>query len=157
VNALDETTTRRIGKLMRMLSSSFEGEVHNALRKLKELLEAEGLTFSDIATAVENHQGEFEERKYSDADAEAIFARGVEKGRAEQTRKPPLASDFYDEDRHPRWTAMAMFCLERRERMRPNELQFVEDMAAYTLSYEPSEKQGKWLLAIFIKLGGMRQ
>jgi hypothetical protein len=64
---------------------------------------------------------------------------------------------FYDKDRHPRWNAMAMFCLERRERMRPNELQFVEDMAGRTLSYEPSEKQGRWLLAIFIKLGGMRQ
>jgi hypothetical protein len=157
MSALNEPSAKRFATLFRLLASDFDGEVLSVVRRMKQQLAAEGLSLNDIAAVIENANGEIEERKYSDADAEIIFARGVEKGRAEQARKPPLASDFYDEDRHPRWNAMAMFCLERRERMRSNELQFVEDMAGRTLSYEPSEKQGRWLLAIFIKLGGMRQ
>jgi hypothetical protein len=69
MSALDETITKRIGKLIRMFGSSFEPEAHTALRKMKGLLDAEGLTFNDIAVVVENHQGEIEERKYSDTDA----------------------------------------------------------------------------------------
>jgi hypothetical protein len=154
--ALNEPIAKRVAKLFRLLASDFDGEVLNAARRMRQQLAAEGLSFNDLAIVIENCNGEIEERKYSDADAEIIFARGVEKGRAEQAHKPLLAEDFYD-GTSPRWNAMAMFCLERRERMRANELQFVEDMAGHTLSYEPSEKQGKWLLAIFIKLGGMRQ
>jgi hypothetical protein len=158
VGALNEPIARRVAKLFRLLASDFDGEVLSAARHMKHQLVAEGLSFNDIAIVIENCNGEIEERKYSDADAEIIFARGVEKGRAEQAHKPPLAEDFYDgASGAPRWNAMAMFCLERRERMRAHELQFVEDMAGHTLSYEPSEKQGKWLLAIFIKLGGMRR
>ena len=43
---------------------------------------AEGLAFNDIATVIENCNGEIEGLRYSDSDAEIIFARGVEKGRA---------------------------------------------------------------------------
>jgi hypothetical protein len=157
VPALNEPIARRVAKLVRLLASDFDGEVLSAARHMKQQLAAEGLSFNDIAIVIECCNGEIEERKYSDADAEIIFARGVEKGRTERAHKPLLAEDFYDGAGAPRWNAMAMFCLERRERMRANELQFVEDMAGQTLSYEPSEKQGKWLLAIFIKLGGMRQ
>jgi hypothetical protein len=156
VTAINEPIARRIAKLFRLLASEYDGEVLNAARRMKRQLAAEGLNFNDIATVIENADGEIMEKKYSDADAEVIFARGVERGRKEQARKPPLASDFYDEDRQPRWNSMALFCLERQARLTANELQFVEDMASKTLSYQPSEKQGKWLLAIFIKLGGMR-
>jgi hypothetical protein len=157
MSTLNEPIAKRVGKLVRMFGSPFENERHVALTKLRALLEEDGLTFNDIATVIENANGEIEQLKYSDTDAEIIYARGVEKGRAEQARKPALAEDFYDENKHPRWNAMAMFCLERRERMRPQELSFVEDMAGRTLSYSLSEKQGKWLLALFIRLGGMRQ
>ncbi|MGO9049409.1 MAG: hypothetical protein ACLP19_27210 [Xanthobacteraceae bacterium] len=155
MSALDETVTKKIGKLMRMLSSSFEGEAHNALRKLNGLLEAEGLTFNDIAVVVENHQGEIEERKYSDADAEIIFAKGVEKGRSEEARKKDLPPEFYDADGRPRWNEIALFCQKHTARLRTEwERTFVNDMAGKTLWSEPTEKQAKHLLAIFIKLGG---
>jgi hypothetical protein len=158
MGTLNEPIAKRVAKLFRLLASGFDGEVLSAARRMRQQLAAEGLSFNDIATVIENANGEIEQLKYSDSDAEIIFARGVEKGRAEQSRKPLLAADFYDgASGAPRWNAMAMFCLERRERMRAHELQFVEDMAGRTLSYDPSEKQGKWLLAIFIKLGGMRQ
>jgi hypothetical protein len=54
----DETITKRIGKFIRMLGSPFESVAHNALAKMKRMLEAEGLTFNDIATVIEDYQGE---------------------------------------------------------------------------------------------------
>ena len=63
-----------------MLSSDFDGEALNAVAAMKRLFKAERLTFHDIATVIESCNGEIEERKYSNSDAEIIFNRGVEKG-----------------------------------------------------------------------------
>ena len=82
MSALNESAASRIGQLVRMFASSFENERHVALAKLGALLAEESLTFSDIAIAIENGAGELEELKYSDSDAEVIFAKGVEKGAA---------------------------------------------------------------------------
>jgi hypothetical protein len=155
MSALDETVTRKIGKFIRLLGSPFEGEAHNALRKLKTLIEAEGLTFNDIATVIENHQGEIEERKYSDTDLEIIFAKGKEKGRAEAARANTAPPEFYDADGQPRWNEIALFCQKNESRLRDEwERTFVNDMAGKTVWRLPSDKQAKHLIAIFVKLGG---
>jgi hypothetical protein len=139
MSALDETITKRIGKLIRMFGSSFEPEAHTALRKMKGLLDAEGLTFNDIAVVVENHQGEIEERKYSDTDAEILFAKGVEKGRTEGARAQTAPPEFYDADGCPRWNEIALFCQKNDARLRSEwEREFVNDMAGKTLCREPS-------------------
>jgi hypothetical protein len=84
---INEPVARRIAKLFRMLGSDFDGEVLNAARRMKQQLTGEGLSFNDIAVVIESANGEIEERKYSDTDAEIIFARGVEKGRMEEARR----------------------------------------------------------------------
>ena len=38
---------------------------------------------------IPNHQGEIEEKKYSDTDAEIIFKKGVEQGKEEAQRDIP--------------------------------------------------------------------
>jgi hypothetical protein len=155
MSALNEPIAKRIGRLMRMLGSSYEGEWHNAVTMMKRTLEAERLTFNDIATVIENHQGEIEERKYSDADAEIIFARGVEKGRVEEARKQQAPPEFYDADGQPRWSEIALFCQKHVTQLRSTwEREFINDMAGKTLLREPTPKQAKHLLAIFVKLGG---
>ena len=155
MSALNEPIAKRIGRLMRMLGSSYEGEWHNAVTMMKRTLEAERLTFNDIATVIENHQGEIEERKYSDADAEIIFARGVEKGRTDEARRQQAPPEFYDADGHPRWSKIALFCQKHITQLRSQwEITFINDMAGKTLWREPSDKQAKHLLAIFVKLGG---
>jgi hypothetical protein len=148
--------SKRIGTLIRLMGSNFEGEATNAATKLQQLLAAKGL-FNDIAILIENCDGQIEERKYSDAEAEVIFARGVKKGRAEQIRMQETPSEFYDADGRPRWNAIALFCQKNHQRLRSVEQGFVDDMAGSTLWREPSEKQGKWLLSIFLRLGGRRQ
>jgi hypothetical protein len=157
MSTLNEAVAKRIATLFRMLSSDFEGEVLNAVAAMKRLFAAEGLAFNDIATVIESCNGEIEELKYSDSDAEIIFARGVEKGRAEQVRVQERPPEFYDADGHPRWNAIALFCQKNHQRLRPAEQGFVDDMAGNTLWREPSEKQARWLLSIFLRLGGRRQ
>ena len=92
MSTLNEPVAKRIAKLFRLLASDFDGEVLNAARRMKQQLAAEGLSFNDIATVIENANGEIEETKYSDTDAEIIFTRGVEKGRAEEARKQQAAA-----------------------------------------------------------------
>src|SRR6516165_956742 len=110
MSTLNEPVAKRIAKLFRLLASDFDGEVLSAARRMKQQLAAEGLSLNDIATVIENHQGEIEEKKYSDADAEIIFAKGVEKGRTEEARKQQAPPEFYDADGAPRWYEIAMCC-----------------------------------------------
>ena len=155
MSALNEPVAKRIARLFRMLGSPFEGEAHNALTMMKRTLQTEGLTFNDIATVIESCNGEIEEKKYSDTDAEIIFTRGVEKGRAEEACKQQVPPEFYDAEGHPRWHEIALFCQKNVARLRDEwERTFINDMAGKTLLREPTDKQAKHLLAIFIRLCG---
>ena len=156
MSELNETTAKRIAKLFRLLASDFDGEVLNAARRMKQLLAVEGLSFNDIATVIENANGEIEERKYSDADAEIIFAKGVEKGRTEEARKQQAPPEFYDADGSPRWYEIAMFCQQNSAQLHSDwEQNFTSDMPSKIIKFgKPTDKQIPHLLAIFVKLGG---
>jgi hypothetical protein len=159
MSALNESIAKRVADLVRRLASDFEGEQLNTVAALKRTLKREGLSLSDIAIVIESCNGAIEERKYSDSDAEIIYARGVQKGREEEARNRPAdhPPEFYDIDGHPRWNAIALFCQKNSQRLRPAEQGFIDDMAGNTMWREPTEKQAKWLLSIFIRLGGRRQ
>src|SRR5215813_14728612 len=130
MSTLNEPVAKRIATLLRMLSSDFEGEVLNVVAAMKRLFAAEGLAFNDIATVIESCNGEIEERKYSDSDAEIIFARGVEKGRIEEARKQQAPPEFYETDGRPCWHEIALFCQKNAGRLRDGwEKEFVNDMA----------------------------
>jgi hypothetical protein len=155
MNSMVVSVAKRVAKLFRLLGSDFDGEVLNAARRMKHQLAAEGLSFNDLAVVIENAAGEIEERKYSDADAEIIFARGIEKGRKEEAQKRDAPPEFYDSDGRPRWSEIALFCQKNIGRLRDDwERTFINDMAGKTLWRQPSEKQSKHLIAIFVKLGG---
>jgi hypothetical protein len=153
---LNEPAAKRIAKLFRLLASNFDGEVLNAVRRIQEQLIAEGLSLNDIATVIENANGEIEEKKYSDTDAEIIFNRGIKKGRAEEARKHEAPPEFYDADGQPRWYEIAAYCQQNSTRLRDDwEQKFANDMPGKIIKYgEPTQKQSKYLLAIFVKLGG---
>jgi hypothetical protein len=145
----------RMGKLIRMFGSNFKDEAISAATRLRQVAQSEGISFNDLATLVENCDGQIEEKKYSDADAKIIFARGQEKGRAEEARKQQAPPEFYDADGHPRWNEIALFCQKNLGRLRGEwERTFINDMAGKTVWCTPTEKQAKHLLAIFVRLGG---
>jgi hypothetical protein len=156
MSTLDEPVADRIAKLFRLLASDFEGEILSAVRRMKQLLARENLSFNDIATVIENANGTIEERKYSDSDAETekIFARGKQKGREEEAHKRELPPEFYDADGVPRWNVVALFCQKSVPRLNEWERGFIDNMAGKTLWREPTPKEAKHLLAIFVKLGG---
>ena len=150
MSTLDETVAKRIAKLFRLLGSDIDGEVQGAVNAMKRLLASEGLSFSDIAIVIENANGEIEERKYSDADAEIIFAKGVEKGRKEEVRKQQAPPEYYDADGQPRWYETAVFCQQNSGRLNGWEQNFANGMPEKIIKYgAPTEKQTKHLLATF--------
>lgn len=151
---LEETTAKRLGTMIaKIIGSDFDAEALVARHAVRRLLASEGLSPNDVATVIENASGEIEALKYSDSDADAIYKQGLAEGRAKGAQEPP---EFYDENGDPRWHEMALFCQRNAPRLRANELTFIDDIAGRTLWHEPTEKQGKWLSSIFIRLGGRR-
>jgi hypothetical protein len=155
MSTLNEPAAKRIGKLVRMFGSPFENERHVALAKLQTVLDEERLTFNEIAVVIENGGGEIEHLKFSESDAEKIFANGVEKGRKENTGCA-LSAQFFDADGEPRWGEIAKFCESSpaRTSLNPKEQEFVDEMPARLRWRSPSRPQGGFLLSIFWKLGG---
>ncbi|MGA8694032.1 MAG: hypothetical protein WB689_09315 [Xanthobacteraceae bacterium] len=155
MSALNEPIAKRIATLFRMLDSNFDGEVLGAVAAMKRLFKAERLTFHDIATVIESCNGEIEERKYSDADAEIIFKRGLEKGRTEEARKREAPPEFYNADGQPRWYEIAMYCQQNSAQLNEWERNFANDMPGKIIKYgAPTKNQIPHLLAIFVRLGG---
>jgi hypothetical protein len=152
--SLDETLAKQIADRFRRLGSDFEGERASAANALWKLCKANGISFNDLAILIENHTGEIEELKYSDADVAVFFQKGVEKGQAEVRESG--AGGLWNGGT-PQWDKIALWCQERSARLRPNEQQFVDDMAGRVLFREPTPKQAQWLLSIFFKLGGKRE
>jgi hypothetical protein len=155
MGALNEPVAKRIATMFRLLGSNYDGEVLNAVAAMKRLFAAEELTFHDIATVIENANGEIEQLKYSDSDAETIFNRGVEKGRAESCGQI-LSADYFDEDGEPRWEEMVKFCLSNPAftSLKPNEREFIDELQTKLRWRTPSRPMGGFLLSIFWKLRG---
>jgi hypothetical protein len=146
---------RRIGQLIRLQASSFEAEALNATRRLRQLLPAEGISFNNISVLIENSNGEIEQLKYSDSDAEAIFTRGVEEGR-KQGAGHALSPQYFDADGEPRWGEIARFCQSDpgKTSLKPNEQEFVDEILVKLRWRTPTRPTGGYLLSIFWKLGG---
>jgi len=156
MGSINETVAKRIAKLFRMLASDFDGEVLAAVHRMKHQLGAEGLSINDIATAIENANGEIEELKYSDAEVEVIYQKGVEQGRVEAARTQTAPPEFFDDFGEPRWYEIAVFCQQNSSRLRSQwEQGFADSIPGSVAKYgRPTERQIPHLLAIFVKLGG---
>ena len=62
--------------------------------------------------------------------------------------------DFHNIDGSPSWHAIARFCQVRSDSLKTRESEFINSVASRTVYREPTEKQAKWLKAIFFRLGG---
>lgn len=123
MTTLNEPMAKRIATLFRMLGSNFQGEVLGAVAAMKRLFSAEGLSFHDIATVIESCNGEIEERKYSDADAE-VFSSAVSRRVALSNRTMILNSSISTAIRAgTRWprsaSAMSIACAARGKKNSP--------------------------------------
>ena len=144
---------RRIASLVRLQGSPLENEAFGATAGLRRLLMAGKTDFNDVATLIENCNGQIETLKYSDADAEQIYQRGIEKGR-KQGGGRSLSVDFFDDDGKPRWAEIAKFCQSNQTGLNPKEQEFVDEMPSKLRWRKPSLQQGGFLLSIFWKTRG---
>ena len=157
MSAQKKTIGELLGATFRMLDSVHEKEALAAIAAMKRLIASRGLTLSDIAILIENWGGEeIEAKKYSDTDAEIIFTKGVEKGRAEEAHKQQAPSEFFDADGQPHWYEIAVFCQQNSAQLRDQwDRNFIENMPEKMIRWgAPTEKQRPILLGIFVKLGG---
>jgi hypothetical protein len=137
------------------LSSEYQRERENAAHAMFRLCASEGVSITDLAIALENSDPEIAEKKYTDADAHAIFMRGVEKGRAEN-RAASLSATYFDIDGEPRWDEMVKFCQQNPAftSLEPNEQESIAELPLKLRWRSPTRPVGGFLISIFWKLGG---
>jgi hypothetical protein len=145
---------KRIGVLIRLLGSNFEGEAIGAATGLRRLLSAEGLSFGDVALLIENCDGRLEALRFSENDAKAIYERGIEIGKT-QANGCSLSDQYFDLNGNPRWVELVTFCQTSSAKMtlKPNEREFLDELPA-KLRWRMTRPMGGFLLSIFWKLGG---
>jgi hypothetical protein len=91
----------------------------------------------------------------TDKDGEALAALGAIKRTLESERMD--MHDLADAvtakvSRAPSWHDIALACESKCSRMKPYEQEFVHDMVFRTVhGGEPTEKQGAWLRALWIR------
>jgi hypothetical protein len=139
------TNTEKIGKLLKMLSSSSDGEVIAAARALLRTLAQEGADVHDLAERVEG-------RKLSQAEIQRIYDKAFAAG-----KESVAAAASFSDVGVPSFHSMACEIQHKADgRLSPKETDFVGDMVRWCALREPSEKQAKWLHAIYCKIGRRR-
>jgi hypothetical protein len=135
----------RLAALIRMLSTTHDGELIAAAKALNRALTGAGLDIHALAEIVEHP------KKFDEQDARKIYERAFELGRRKAHEELPATFRGVGE---PSWHEIAIECQEHAERLRPNEHEFVADMVRRTVhGGELTEKQGNWLRAIYNRGG----
>jgi hypothetical protein len=136
---------QRFAKLLSQLSEP--SSVAAAVTALNSMLKAEKLSFNDVANVLE-------EQRYSAEDMQHALNRGKELVRRELGSQDS-ALEFFDLDGRPNWFAIATHNRDNIGKLRRDwDREFTTDMVAKTIAYEPSLKQAKNILRIFVQLGG---
>jgi hypothetical protein len=149
-DAITPATANRLAAIIRMMSSDKDGDVLNAGRALNRALKSVGRDIHDLAEVVERANG----GKLGEAEMRKLYNAGYQAGVLAVESKQHGNGDFRSVDGLPDWHEIALFCQRNDDRLRPNEREFVNDMASRSVWREPTEKQAKWLRSIFYRLGG---
>jgi hypothetical protein len=147
----DENIARRVGSLIRLLSSPNDGEALGAARGLVRALESAGTDIHELATHIEKPNGDGPTEAAMRQIYDAAYAAGVQ---AAENRHHG-AGDFHNADGKPNWEAVALFLQRNKSLLDSKHHEFIDDMASRTVwGREPTEKQHRYLHSIFYKLGG---
>ena len=147
----------KLGKPIRLLASTSQGEAFAALCAIARLLEAYRLTFHELADHVENGGGGLSEADKQKISAAIENARtiGYAEGVAAAEAKQHGTGAFRNTDGTLEWTEVARYCQRQKHRLPERHHEFVDDMASRTaFGREPSPKQHQYLHSLFYKLGG---
>ena len=128
-----------------------------AVTAMKQLFAAEGLSFHDIATVIESCNGEIEERKYSDTDAEDHLRHAGSKKAASKKRSAAICRRNFTTPTGSRAGTRSRFFAGRISRScaASGNAHSSTTWPARRCGSSRAEKQAKHLLGIFIRLGGV--
>jgi len=148
MSADKKTLEERIAAVVRLLASNSDGEVLAAVHALKRTLASAGTDINGLAYGIENLG---KSTVVPDEIKKKIWDAAV---RHTENRLHG-GDDFRSTDGKPTWQAVALFCQRNKQRLRPRTHEFVDKMASQTVwDQEPTEKQHKYLFALFLQLGG---
>jgi hypothetical protein len=147
----DENIKRKVGSLIRLLSSPNDGEVLGAARGLVRTLESAGFDIHALATHVEKANGS----GLSEAQMKKLFDAGYAAGVQAAENRQHGSDDFRGTDGKPTWEAVALFLQRNKHRLDLKHHEFIDKVAAQTVwGDEPTERMHKYLHSLFYKLGG---
>jgi hypothetical protein len=140
-----EPVADKLGKLLKLLSSPRDGEVVAAARAILRTLEGAGADIHELAARIEG-------RKLSQAEMQLIYDAAYADG------KNAAAADvgFTSVDPPTFYEMACEIVCKANGRLNEREEEFVADMVRWCAWREPSEKQAKWLHAIYYRIGRRR-
>jgi hypothetical protein len=142
---IDSGTVERLEKLIKLLTSDKDGEVVAAARAIHRTLEGAGTDIHELAARIKGC-------KPSEADMKRIYDTGVQDG-----KDAAATAQGFSNTEGPSYYEMAKYCVEHANgRLSAKEQGFVEDMERWCARREPSKKQGRWLHALYVRLGRRR-
>jgi hypothetical protein len=132
----------KISKLIKLLSSDNDGEALAAVHALQRLLAQEGTDIHELAERVEG-------RKLSQAEMQRIYDAAYQDG-----KQAAAVNAGFSNVGGPSFYEMACEIKHKADgRLSPKETYFINDMVRWCARREPTEKQAKWLHAIYCKIG----
>jgi hypothetical protein len=145
--SIEPAVAKKLKKLLKMLSSPREGEQLAAVQAIMRTLKGVGADIHELAACVKGG-------KLSEADMQRIYDTAFQDGRRAAEKDKP--TEFHDVE--PNWHEMATNCRDQDDgQLAPREREFVDDMVRWTAHRKPSEKQGKWLHLLYVRLGRRRR
>jgi hypothetical protein len=128
----------KIQKLLKLLSSPNDGEVVAAAHALQRVLRETGSDIHELAARLDGLSRE---------EMKKLYDAGFEQGKNAAT-----PTDFSDVG--PSYFEMAREIQSMGDgRLSQRETDFVNDMTRWCTRREPTEKQAKWLHALYCKIG----
>jgi hypothetical protein len=150
----------RITSLLRMLSSSAEGEILNAVRALLRLLASVGLDIHALTDRIEHGS----EAPLSAAEMQRIYDAAYQKGYADGTEHgrrsavlaaQPIgvfAASVESGVNGYAWQEIAAHCALHKHLFHGNQLEFVEDIPGKIAKFgNPTRKQAEYLRSLFMR------
>jgi hypothetical protein len=151
MSAGKKTLEQRLADCVRLLASDQDGEIIAAAHALKRTLASAGTDINGLASGIENLGKGAEVSK---EQMKQVWDAAVQ----HTENRLHGGDDFRSTDGKPTWQSVALFCQRNKHRLDPRHHEFINDMAARTVyAREPTEKQHKYLFALFLKLGGKIQ
>jgi hypothetical protein len=143
---IDTKTNDMLEKLLKVaLSSDKDGEVVAAAAAIRRTLTNAGSDIHELAARVKGG-------KIPESEMKRVYDAGYREG-----KDSAATAQGFSNTEGPSWHEMATYCVDHDNgRLLPREREFVNDMVRWCARREPSEKQGRWLHSIWVRLGRRR-